>query len=131
MLVGKIEYAENSVEMVCQLVPFPTPSFLFYRLVSSTPAMKKMGRDIKVRKRPVQAKSLPISNESAPACLENRVANYLTHKKGDKSLGVFAAELGIPKPSLKRYLDSAQSMSLSTLAKIAAALGVSPSSILK
>lgn len=63
--------------------------------------------------------------------LEDRVAAYLLAKKGDKSLGVFAAELGIPKPSLKRYLEASQSMSLSTLQKIAAALGVKTEVILR
>jgi len=45
-------------------------------------------------------------------------------------LGVFAAELGIPKMTLSRYLDAEISMSLSMLDKIAKALVVKPTSIL-
>ena len=90
-----------------------------------------MERDAREKKGKKQAKSLPISNDKGEFSLEVRVAAYLFAKKGDKSLGVFAAELGIPKPSLKRYLESSQSMSLSTLQKIAAALGVKTEAILR
>ena len=89
-----------------------------------------MGKDIAEKKERRQAKSLLIGNDKGEIYLEDRVAGYLLSKKGEKSLGVFGAELGIPKPSLKRYLESSQSMSLSTLQKIARALGVSPVSLL-
>jgi len=89
-----------------------------------------MDRDSGEKKGGRQAKSLLIGNDKDEISLEDRVAGYLLSKKGDKSLGVFAGELGIPKPSLKRYLESSQSMSLSTLQKIAKALGVSPIAIL-
>ena len=89
-----------------------------------------MGKDIAEKKERRQAKSLLIGNDKGEIYLEDRVAGYLLAKKGEKSLGVFGAELGIPKPSLKRYLESSQSMSLSTLQKIAKALGVSPIAIL-
>ena len=90
-----------------------------------------MGKDIAEKKERRQAKSLLIGNDKDEISLEDRVAGYLLSKKGDKSLGVFAGELGIPKPSLKRYLESSQSMSLSTLQKIARALGVQSEVILR
>ena len=89
-----------------------------------------MERDSASRKEGRQGKSLLKSNGRTASRLEDRVAAYLLARKGDKSLGVFAGELGIPKPSLKRYLESSQSMSLSTLQKIAESLGVKPVSIL-
>jgi transcriptional regulator with XRE-family HTH domain len=92
--------------------------------------MKKMGRDIKVKKRPVQAKTALISYSSANS-LESRVSVFLMKAKGSDSIAEFAAKLGIPRMSLSRYLNCEQSMSLSTLQKIAKALGVKPGSILK
>ena len=90
-----------------------------------------MEKDSASKKKGRQEKSLLISNEKSVLPLEERVAAYLLARKGDKSLGVFAAELGIPKPSLKRYLESSQSMSLSTLQKIASALRVKTEVILR
>ena len=89
-----------------------------------------MDRDSGEKKGGRQAKSLLIGNDKDEISLEDRVAGYLLSKKGEKSLCVFAVELGIPKQSLKRYLESSQSMSLFTLQKIAKALGVTPIVIL-
>ena len=90
-----------------------------------------MERDAREKKGKKQVKSSHKCYDQRKKSLEAHVAAYLLAKKGDKSLGVFAAELGIPKMSLSRYLDAEISMSLSTLEKIATALGVKPVSILK
>jgi len=91
---------------------------------------KSTGQDIAEKKGGRQVKSSHICYDKAEDSLEARVAAYLISKKGEKSLGVFAAELGIPKMTLSRYLDAEISMSLSMLDKIAKALGVKPTSIL-
>jgi transcriptional regulator with XRE-family HTH domain len=88
-----------------------------------------MGKDIEEKKGRRQDKS-SLKGDDSRAALEARVSSYLTRAKGEQSLGVFAARLGIPKESLSRYLNCEQSMTLSTLQKIARALGVKATSIL-
>ena len=90
---------------------------------------KSTGQDIAEKKGGRQAKS-SLKGDDSKAVLEARVSSFLTKAKGDQSLGVFAARLGIPKESLSRYLNCEQSMTLSKLQQIAAALGVNPTSIL-
>jgi len=92
--------------------------------------VKKVGRHTASKPVTNQEKSSPKGDGPAKVSLEARVAAYLASVKGDKSLGVFSSELGIPKESLSRYLNSEQSMTLGTLQKIADALGVSPRDIL-
>ena len=89
-----------------------------------------MGRDIKAKIRGSQAISSRKRDDIAISTLESRVSAYLDKAKGEKSIGAFATQLGIPKASLARYLNKTQSMTLGTLEKIAAALGVTPSDIL-
>jgi len=89
-----------------------------------------MDRDSGEKRGRRQAQMSLLGNTKRDPSLEHRVACYLLSKKGEKSLCVFAVELGIPKQSLKRYLESSQSMSLFTLQKIAKALGVTPIVIL-
>jgi len=90
---------------------------------------KSTGKDHEEKKGVRQAKS-SLKGDGSKAALEARVSSYLTKAKGEQSLGVFSSKLGIPKESLSRYLNCEQSMTLSTLQKIAAALGVNPTSIL-
>lgn len=89
-----------------------------------------MDRDPAPKKPGKQVKSSPKGDDCDTTPLESCVSDYLNKVKGDQSLGVFAARLGIPKGSLARYLNCEQSMTLSTLQKIASALGVKPTSIL-
>ena len=91
--------------------------------------MKSTGRDAAKKQKGKQEES-SLKGDDVNSTLEARVSAYLTKIKGEQSLGVFATKLGIPKESLSRYLNCEQSMSLSTLQKIAAALGVKPTSIL-
>ena len=89
------------------------------------------GKEVGKTKALVHCKSLPIGNKTElDSVLENRVAVFLIARKADKSLGEFADELKIPKPSLKRYIDCSQSMTLRILQKIALALKVQAHSIL-
>jgi plasmid maintenance system antidote protein VapI len=88
-----------------------------------------MERDSSARKKRRQEKSSP-KGDDMTISLEARVSIFLSRHKGEQSLGVFAAKLGIPKESLSRYLNCEQSMTLGTLQKIASALGVKPNSLL-
>ena len=106
----------------------PTPSIFS---ISRVNPLEQMDRETDIGKKVAQAKSSPKSDGKGTASLERKVAAYLAAKKGSKSLGVFSRELGIPKESLSRYLDAEQSMTLATLQKIAAALGVSTEQILR
>lgn len=93
--------------------------------------MKKMGRDTTKGKHPEQAKIALKGYRPSVARLESRVSAFLIKAKGDDSIAEFALKLGIPRMSLNRYLNREQSMSLSTLQKIADALGVEPETILR
>jgi transcriptional regulator with XRE-family HTH domain len=88
-----------------------------------------MKKDSAATKRRAQEKS-SLKSDDMDSSLESCVAIFLSKHKGDQSLGVFAAKLGIPKESLSRYINCEQSMTLGTLQKIANALGVKPNSIL-
>lgn len=88
-----------------------------------------MERDTREKKGNKQVKSSPKGDDSSLS-LESCVSAFLSKHKGEQSLGVFAAKLGIPKESLSRYINCEQSMTLGTLQKIASALGIKPINIL-
>ncbi len=90
-----------------------------------------MERDTREKKGKKQVKNALKSYKSPATSLESRVADFLSKTKGDDSLADFALKLGIPRMSLCRYLKREQSMSLSTLQKIAGALGVKTEAMLR
>lgn len=128
MLIREVVNTVNFREVVHIFVP-PSSAFCVLRLLSLR--VKKMDRDILKTKTQRQAESSSILDDKNDKQLEEKVAAYLKKKKGDKSLAIFGAELGISKQTLSLYLSADISMTLSMLQKIAKALGVKPTSLLK